>query len=292
MAASSFDIPAYIVMPTISTSSKIAGTKAYTEHVIFSGSTGAEREAVLAKVMEEHNAILIPPYDHPDIMLGQGTSALELDEQYTEAQAKQGSDDPKTTGLNMVITPCGGGGLLSGTTIYFSDKPETYVFGAEPSYQGADDAKRGLEATPPTRITSVSTLTIADGLRTYVGENPWGVLTGSSEKKPKFLQGIRSVSEEEIKQAMKLLLERLKVFVEPSACVGLAALLYDQQFRQWIQEMQGDDTWDIGVTLSGGNTTIDAILGIFGTAEATAKEERHQGTLGQDGRKVAENIAG
>ena len=102
-------IPAHIVMPTISTPSKIAATKGYGAKVIFSGSTSTEREAVVADVMKDTGARLIPPYDHPDIMLGQGTLGIELQEQAAKIIASGGSKSGK--GLDAIIAPCGGGGM-------------------------------------------------------------------------------------------------------------------------------------------------------------------------------------
>ncbi|WWD04622.1 hypothetical protein V865_002693 [Kwoniella europaea PYCC6329] len=290
LAASSFDIPAHIVMPTISTPSKIAGTRTYTPHVYFSGSTSEEREAVVKQVIQDTGAILVPPYDHPDIMLGQGTTALELHQQYDSVK-KDKQQQPK---LKVVLAPLGGGGLLSGISIYFSNQPDVYVIGCEPSYQGGNDGERGLKSVPQQRIEKVKTLTIADGLRTPVGELPWKVFTSGSSAKPKNLENIYSVSEEEIKQAMKLVLERMKVFIEPSAAVPLAVVLYNQEFRKWAYEKQKEkgvveDGWDIAVVFSGGNTTIDAIVGLFGDNQDT---ERAEGKIGKDGKQVAENIAG
>ena len=272
LAASEFGIPAHIVMPSISTPSKIAGTKAYTDMVYFSGSTSTEREAVVAEVMEKTGSILVPPYDHPDIMLGQGTAALEMDEERR---------------LDAVLTPCGGGGLLSGTAVYYSDKP-TVVFGCEPSYQGANDVERGLRDGK--RVETVKTLTIADGLRTPLGVNPWDVLTGVAEK-GKLVEDVYSVTEDQIKDAMRLICERLKVFVEPSAAVPLAVVLYNEEFRRRVAEKQGGKVWDIGIVLSGGNTTIEAILGIFGKTEGE-KEMRAEGKVGMDGKTEVENVAG
>ena len=106
-------------MPTISTPSKIAGTQAQGATVHFSGSTSQEREAVVADVIRQTGATLIPPYDHPDIILGQGTMALELVEQ-VEGLIKANpalSVSEETRGLNAVITPCGGGGMLSGNAV-------------------------------------------------------------------------------------------------------------------------------------------------------------------------------
>lgn len=290
LVAHTFGIPAYIVMPSISTPSKIAGVRNYTENVIFSGSTSQEREAKVTEVMDSTGAILIHPYEHYDIMLGQGTAALELEEQYHDSKRQEGSTDSDCH-LNLVITPLGGGGLLSGTCTAFMETPETLVFGAEPMYQGADDGKRGLESSPPTRITKVKTLTIADGLRTPVGELPWKIFTGSSDRKAKYLEGVRSVTEEQIKSAMQLVMERMKVFVEPSACVGLAAILYDEGFRQWVEQHQEGSIWDVGVIFSGGNTTLEAVSGLFGN-KTKAKAERQEGKVGIDGKRVVENIAG
>ena len=231
-------------MPTISTPSKIAGTRLYTDNVIFSGSTSHEREAKVAEVVKDTGAILVPPYDHPDIQLGQGTAAYELDEQFrglagADVASASSANGHGSKRLNLVMTALGGGGLLSGTCIYFSDQPTTYVVGSEPSFQGADDGKRGLEADPPKRITTVNSLTIADGVRTPVGMRPWDVFTDrSSSDKPKLLEAVYAVTEEQIKSAMRLLMERMKVFVEPCAGVPLAALLYDEGLRKWIAERQ------------------------------------------------------
>jgi threonine dehydratase len=256
---------------------------------IFSGSTSQEREAVVQEVIEKTGAILVPPYDHEDIMLGQGTCAMEMEEQYREMQSN------KDSSLDMILSPLGGGGLLSGICVYFSDNPKTKVFGCEPSYQGCDDGKRGLEASPPERISSVKSLTIADGLRTPVGEKPWKVFTSGSNTKPKYLEGVRSVSEDAIKQAMRLLLERVKIVVEPSSCVGLAALLFDEEFRKWIVKEQGDETWDVGLVLTGGNTTIEAIIGMFSSDSNSVPDkntERQEGKVGMDGSHTVENVAG
>ncbi|KAJ5406758.1 hypothetical protein N7465_008042 [Penicillium sp. CMV-2018d] len=246
-------------MPSISTKSKIAGTRAYNARVLFSGSTEPERVAVVEEVIKETGAILVPPYDHPDIILGQGTVGLELEKQ-VEDLLKDSRDETNTKGdspLNAVITPLGGGGLLAGTATYFSSKHSTYVFGAEPSFEGGDDGRRGLAYG--SRISTVSTMTIADGLRTPVGEVNWAII--SDVKK---VRGVFSVTEEHIKEAMVLILERLKVFIEPSAAVPLAVILFDEEFRQIAEKEGGEKGWDVGVVLSGGNTTVEAICRLYG----------------------------
>lgn len=131
------------------------------------------------------------------------------------------------------------------------------VFGSEPSFQGADDAKRGYESG--SRITSVKTLTIADGLRTPVGAIPWSVIY-----ERRLVAGFYSVTEEQIKSAMKLAYERLKVVIEPSSAVPLAVALYDEGFRGLVEREGGEEGWDVGVVFSGGNVGLDALGALFG----------------------------
>ncbi|KAJ5274433.1 hypothetical protein N7497_005037 [Penicillium chrysogenum] len=242
LAAFTLNIPAHIVMPSISTKSKIAGTRAYNARVLFSGSTEPERVAMVEGVIKET-----------------GTAGLELEKQ-VEDLLKASGDETTLRGdstLNAVITPLGGGGLLAGTATYFSSKPSTYVFGAEPSFEGGDDGRRGLACG--SRISTVSTLTIADGLRTPVGQVSWTVI--SDQKK---VRGVFAVTEEQTKEAMTLILERLKVFIEPSAAVPFAVILFDEEFRQIVEKEGGEKGWDVGVILSGGNTTVEAICRLYG----------------------------
>lgn len=297
-------------MPTISTPSKIAATEGYGAEVIFSGSTSQEREAVIEDVIKKTGAILVPPYDHPYIILGQGTMALELEKQVEELvkgdpslsvhntgreitkspQHTNGSlENPtllrhewQTGHLDAVIAPLGGGGMLAGIATALQGTG-TRVFGAEPSFEGADDGRRGLESNQ--RITTVKTLTVADGLRTPVGEVNWTVISDKSK-----VQGVFAVSEEQILSAMRLVLERMKVFVEPSAVVGLAVCLYDEGFRKLVEDEGGKEGWDIGIILSGGNTTLEAISKMFATDDKHT--ERAEAKVGKDGNRTAENIAG
>lgn len=312
LAASTFSIPSYIVMPKISTPSKIAGTRLYTPNVIFSGSTSDEREAVVAEVIASKNAILVPPYDHPDIILGQGTAALEMEEQLLEHKLSDTTEPSETLGeigFDAVLAPLGGGGLLGGTATWFSDKPETLVFGAEPSFEGADDGRRGLQSGE--RVEHVATLTIADGLRT-----PVGVLNFEIFRDRTKLEGVYAVTEAQIKAAMRLVFERLKVVVEPSGAVGLAVVLFNKEFRDRVAEeqkqSQNKGAWNVGVVFSGGNTTMKAISKLFAEdldagleeqvkddksqtkaqADRDVVGQRHQGTIGADGEKTAEDVAG
>lgn len=242
-------------MPSISTPSKIDGTRSHGAEVVFSGPTSVEREAVVSDIQAKTNAILVPPYDDYNIICGQGTAGIEIEEQYREI-VKEKPDlsahgNRSEAALDAMITPIGGGGLNAGVATFFSDKP-TQVFGAEPNFEGADDCRRGLDAGE--RVPAVSTLTIADGLRTPVGLLNWAVISD-----PNKVAGVYAVTEEQIKAAMRLVLERMKVVVEPSAVVGLAVCLYNEEFRRRVATEAGEEGWDVGVVFSGGNTTVEAI---------------------------------
>ncbi|KAI0554482.1 tryptophan synthase beta subunit-like PLP-dependent enzyme [Xylaria curta] len=288
LAARTNGIPAHIVMPSISAKPKIAATKGYGANVVFSGSTSVEREAVVMKVIEETGARLVPPYDHPDIVLGQGTLGLELQEDardiiaaaagaefshstnHETTPAERGFRAPITTpklpekkktnpGLNAILAPCGGGGMLSGVALS-CEGTGIRVFGCEPWFEGADDAKRGYESGQ--RVEAVSTLTVADGLRTPVGKVPWGIIY-----ERKLVSGFYSVSEEEIIAALRLIYERFKMVVEPSAAVPLAVALFNEGFRSLVEREGGEDGWDVGIVLSGGNVSLEALGTLFAPKE-------------------------
>jgi len=278
-------------MPSISTPTKIAGTKGYGANVRFSGSTEPERAAVVEEVVKETGAKFVPPYDHPDIMLGQGTLGIELQEQVRRMITQGGSVQAKCSfavedgngrkGLDAIITGCGGGGMLSGTALS-CEGTGIFVFGAEPSFQGGDDCKRGLATGK--RVEAVKTLTIADGLRTPVGKYPWTVIHDR-----KLVRAVYSVTEDQIKKALRLVLERMKVVVEPSGVVGLAVALFNEDFRRLVEKEGGKEGWDLGLVFSGGNVSVDALKKLFAVPEVTA--ERQEGVLGRDGKNVAENVA-
>ncbi|KAI1483140.1 hypothetical protein K445DRAFT_66418 [Daldinia sp. EC12] len=267
LAARTNGIPAHIVMPKISAPPKIAATKGYGAHVVFSGSTSVEREAVTMKVIEETGARLVPPYDHPDIILGQGTLGLEFQEQVealiAEGREKAGAEKKKKKGLDVIIAPCGGGGMLSGVALS-CEGTGIRVFGSEPSFQGADDAKRGYESG--TRIEAVSSLTVADGLRTPLGRIPWSVIYDR-----RLVSGFYSVSEAEIIRALRLAYERLKVVIEPSSAVPLAVALYNEDFRAMVEREAGEEGWDVGIVFSGGNVSLDALGKLFSESSEVAK---------------------
>lgn len=285
LAARTAGMPAHIVMPRISAPPKVAATKGYGANVVFSGSTAAEREAVAEQVIASTGGRLVPPYDHPDIILGQGTAGLELQEQVVEAKAAVATTTvatggptallrapttelpPSTStaaGLDAIMTPCGGGGLLSGTVLS-AQGTGIRVFGAEPSLDGADDCVRGLAQGQ--RIEAVTSLTIADGLRTPVGVHNWAVLTGQTpESGGQGVHGVYAVGEDQIRAALRLLLERLKVVVEPSSAVPLAVVLYNEEFRRRVDAEAGPDGWDLGIVLSGGNVSLEGFGKLFPAA--------------------------
>lgn len=261
------------------------------------------------EVRRATGTVYIPPYDHPDIILGQGTMALELETQAAQMVAKDPSLSvhihPKSYDngaafsrcparasrvgprhLDAVIAPLGGGGMLSGIAIALNPTP-TRVYGAEPSFEGCDDGRRGLNSDPPTRITYVSSLTIADGLRTPIGQIPWTIISDRE-----YVHGVFAVTEEQIKAAMRLVLERMKVVVEPSAVVGLAVALFDEEWRTIVEKEGGKEGWDVGIVLSGGNTSVEAIAKFYMPEAERMQGERAEGTVGTDGQRLAEDVPG
>ncbi len=225
LAARLRGIPAHIVMPRGAPAVKRRAVLDYGARVIDCEPNQAARESAAAAVQQETGATLIPPYDHPDVIAGQGTTALELLAQV---------DD-----LDGIITPVGGGGLLSGVSIAARGiDPSLRVFAAEPA--GADDARRSLEAGE--RILQTAPDTIADGLLTSLGDLTWPIIRDHVER-------VITVDDEALVAAMRLVWERAKLVIEPSAAVAVAAVL-SAEFR----ELQGLER--VGVVLSGGNLDL------------------------------------
>ncbi|PKS07619.1 hypothetical protein jhhlp_006225 [Lomentospora prolificans] len=265
LAARENGVPAHVVMPSISNPKKVEATKGYGAFVYESGSTAPERQELLDKVVADTGATFVPPYNHPDIILGQGTAALELQEQAAELIAEHAAKNPGSKpreGLDAIVTPCGGGGLLSGTALS-CEGTGISVFAGEPSHQGADDLFRAIRAGLKAPIADVKTLTIADGLRTPVGEIPWSVIRGDR----KLVRDAFTVTERDISKTLKFVLERLKVVVEPSAVVGLAVVLFNEEFRQLVEREGGKDGWDIGVIFTGGNVSLDDLPALLKIGE-------------------------
>jgi threonine dehydratase len=219
-------IPAWIVMPTSAPAVKKAAVAGYGGQIVFCEPTLTARETTLAQVVEETGATFIPPYNHAQVIAGQGTAAMELC-----------ADVP---GLDAVLAPVGGGGLVSGTALAVAAlSPGTRVIAAEPA--GADDAYRSLQAGRI--LPAVHPKTIADGLLTSLGDMTFAIIQQHVEQ-------IITVSEEAIIKAMRSVWERMKILIEPSAAVPIAALL----------EQPGDLRGKrLGVILSGGNVDLDRL---------------------------------
>jgi threonine dehydratase len=226
LAAARRNIRAYIVMPDNAPEIKKAAVAGYGAQITYCKPTLEAREAGLNRIVEQTGAVFIHPYNNPQVIAGQGTAALELL-----------TDIPE---LDMVIAPIGGGGLMSGTAITAAAlSPHTKIIGAEP--RGADDAFRSLAAG--TIIPSENPRTIADGLLTSLGSLTFPIVS-------RHLERIVTVSEPAIIQAMRLVWERMKIIIEPSAAVPLAAIMEGS----WNQRGKR-----IGVILSGGNVDLAAL---------------------------------
>ena len=226
LAARIRGIHACIVMPQDAPRVKVEAVRGYGAEIVFSGSAPEDRERTLKEVAAQSGAVFIHPSDDLRVIAGQGTCALEIVE-----------DIP---GLDMVVAPVGGGGLLSGTAIAVRGvSPHSRVIGAEPA--AADDAYRSF--TSGVLHPSGNPRTIADGLRTSLGPNTFAVVRACVAE-------IVTTSEEAIVKAMKLLWERMKIVVEPSGAVPLAAILEGKL------DVRGTRT---AIILSGGNVDLDTL---------------------------------
>ena len=225
-AAKLRNIPAYIVMPDNAPKVKVEAVRGYGGIITFCKPTLEAREQELHTIIEKTGATEIHPYDNRAVVTGQATTALELMTDVLE--------------LDLILAPIGGGGLLSGTALsahYFSKK--TKVIGCEPL--GADDAHRSFLAGKI--IPSSHPQTIADGLLTSVGKLPFAIIQH-------YVSEIVTVKEQSIKAAMRLIFERMKIVVEPSSAVPLAALIEEKV------DVEGKKT---GIILSGGNVDLEKI---------------------------------
>ena len=228
LAARMRGIAAHIVMPSDALAVKRRAVEGYGGRVIECEPTLAARDATAEAVIAETGATFIHPYDHPDIIAGQGTSALELLDQVPE--------------LDAIVVPVGGGGLISGICVAAKGiDPGIRIFAAEPL--GADDAARSKAAGK--LIPQTGPDTIADGLLTSLGELTWPIIRDHVER-------VVTVSEEEIVAAMRLAWERAKLLIEPSAAVAVAAVLSDT-----FRAIEGINR--VGIVLSGGNVDLDRL---------------------------------
>jgi len=226
LAARMRGISAIIVMPETAPQVKVNAVRDYGAEIRFSEATLAAREEALEQVVVETGASFIHPSNDVRVIAGQSTVFQELQQD--------------VAGLDMVLTPVGGGGLLSGTALAAKLLAESVkVIGCEPAQ--ADDAYRSFKSGK--LVFPDHPDTIADGLKTALGSNTFPIVR-------KFVDDIVLVQEEEILQAMKLIWERMKIVVEPSAAVPLAALLNGSL------DVSGAR---VGIILSGGNVDLDAL---------------------------------
>lgn len=223
LAARSRGIAAYVVMPSNTPSVKKSAVAGYGAEIVYCEPTLEAREKGVAEVIAGTGATFVHPYNDYRIIAGQGTAALELIDE--------------VEGLDAVLAPVGGGGLISGTAIATRAlSAKTKIIAAEP--KTADDAYRSLEAGRI--IPSVNPKTISDGLKTSLGSLTFPIIK-------KYVSKIITVSEQETVDAMRHIWERMKIVVEPSAAVGFAAVLAGKS------EFAGSR---IGIILSGGNVDL------------------------------------
>ncbi len=226
LAAGSLGVKAYIIMPLSAPQVKKDAVRAYGGILSECEPTLEARNVAAIKVGAETGAAFIHPSNDPEVIIGQGTACLELLQ-----------DHP---GLNSVFVPVGGGGLIAGTALaahYFGK--ECKVLGGEPFE--ADDAYRSLQSG---RIEeNLTTNTIADGLKTVLGEHNFPIIQS-------YVHAIIRVTELEIIAAMRLLWERMKIIVEPSSAVALAALMREQD------RFRGEQ---VGIIISGGNVELSKL---------------------------------
>lgn len=223
LAASTLDTKAYIIMPSNAPRVKMDAVRDYGAEIIECAPTLDAREETCEKVRTKTNAVFIHPYDNINVILGQGTAAWELIKEVGE--------------LDILLAPVGGGGLISGTAIaqhYLL--PESQTIGSEPF--GADDAYLSMKIG---KIQpSLNPITIADGLKTQLGNNNFPIIQ-------KYVSNIIRVEESEIIAAMKYIWERMKIVIEPSSAVAVAALFRKRE--RFVKKR-------VGVILSGGNVDL------------------------------------
>ncbi|WP_333806540.1 threonine ammonia-lyase [Phenylobacterium sp.] len=232
LAARLLDMPAVIVMPADAPAVKVEATRGFGAEVVFYDRMTESREAIAARLAEERGAVIVPAYDDPDIIAGQGVAGLELARQAQALGAE----------LDVVVGPVGGGGLMAGVAIAVQTlSPKTRIVGVEPELY--DDARRSLASGR--RETSTPTVrTLCDSLETpSTGELTFPILRER-------LSAIVTVNDAEVAEAMRLAVSTLKLVVEPGGAVGLAALMAAK-----VPEAAPGAC--VGLVLSGGNVDPD-----------------------------------
>ena len=238
LAARELGLRATIVMPLDAPASKVTATRGYGARVILYDRLGGEsREAIAQKLVDEEGAVLVPPFDDDLVIAGQGTLGLELLEDVPD--------------LEVIATPCGGGGLLSGVALAAKGiNPAIRLYGVEPEL--GNDMQRSVEKGEP--VTIPLPTTIADALQT----------TRPAERTLALVQrltgGIVTVSDLELRRAMALLASRMKLLVEPGGAAAFAALLHGK-----LPDVSGRK---VGIVLSGGNVDLERFGSLVAGIEA------------------------
>lgn len=234
LSARILGIPATIVMPHDAPVSKVAATKGYGAEVVVYDRYTEDREAIGAALAAERGLTLIPPYDHPDVMAGQGTATMELIEEVGE--------------LDALFIPLGGGGLSSGGALAARAlSPGCRVYGVEP--EAGNDVQQSLRTGSIVHIDTP--VTIADGAQTqHVGALPFPILQRE-------LADVHTATDAELVAAMRVFAGTLKIVVEPTGCLGFAAV------RRLAPQLRGRR---VGVIISGGNIDLDRFAALLNTA--------------------------
>lgn len=220
-------VPATIVMPKDAPAMKMAATRGYGAEIILYDRYTEDRQAISERLAHERGATLIPPYDHPDVIAGQGTAALELIEETGE--------------LDMLVVPLGGGGLLAGSTLSAKAlSPSCAVYGVEP--EAGNDGQQSLRKGEVVHIPVPRS--IADGaLSTHVGYHNFPILQQTVE-------GIVTATDAQLVETMRFFAERMKIVVEPTGCLAAAAVL------NGTIPCAGKR---VGIILSGGNVDLKSL---------------------------------
>lgn len=232
LAARLLGIPATIVMPTDAPATKVAATRAYGAEVVTYNRYTADREEIGAQLATERGLTLVPPFDHPDVIAGQGTAVAEL--------------LAETGPLDTLLVPLGGGGLLAGSLLSVGAlSPGCQVFGVEPT--AGDDGRQSLRRGEVVRIDTP--LTLADGAQTQaLGGLTFPIIRDR-------VTDILTATDDELVAAMATAARTLKQVVEPTGCLGLAALI--REAARWPGAR-------VGVVLTGGNVDLDRYAALLG----------------------------
>jgi threonine dehydratase len=231
LAAKLLGMPATIVMPHDAPAAKVAATKGYGGNVVVYDRYTEDREQIGRDLADRHGLTLIPPYDHPDVIAGQGTAARELFEE--------------TGPLDAVFAPLGGGGLLAGTALSTRAlAPQCKLYGVEPA--AGNDGQQSFRSGAIVHIDTPKT--IADGAQTqHLGHHTFAIIRRD-------VDDILTAQDDELVQCMRFFAERMKIVVEPTGCLGFAAA------RNMRDALRGKR---VGIIVSGGNIDLARLSGFL-----------------------------